>query len=553
MKAVYQNLPLAFNDEVAPSPRPLPESLQVKPEWQPTRRESLNGNYELGYELGKGASGSVVLAEDKRTGRYVAIKLMSKQGLQNDQLIRIRREYAIMRHMEHKNWIKLLDVIENPDQICLVMEYAACGDLYTHIVSAPNGKLAEKDAREIFIQAAEGIQYLHRCGFIHRDIKPENILLGKKNHVYIADLGYGTVWEKNKITNTPCGSLYYASPEIVRHDGVYVGPEVDVWSLGCVLYVMTTGRLPFHGSSSDSTRKLIIKGEFTVPYHISPELKHLICGMINIDPTKRFSMDTVMAHAWVLAGKGKSAPKRSLARRRSFGSSFATFVGGFSFGSKSKEILTENNEEPKQAKTKEGSKDNNKEKEKEKEKEEKKKKEKEHKPKTRGRSNSAATATIFEDAVPSYSPQKKSPKKSSSKDLSEKGEEEHKKHKENDSKEKEKEKVKEKKGSGKKKRRNSFNFGKLTAILEEGVMVEEKEEPEEPGGSKGSKRSPGRESGDEKEKDTKKKKKALTKKMTSSWGGEVWGLPAIVEEDGGAKSPTVPPPGTSAESRKITF
>jgi len=225
------------------------------------------------------------------------------------------------------------------------MEYAACGDLYTHIISSPNGKLPEKEAKEIFVQVAEGIHHLHRCGFIHRDIKPENILLGKKNHVYVADLGYGTVWEKNKITNTPCGSLYYASPEIVRHDGVYVGPEVDVWSLGCVLYVMTTGRLPFHGSSSDSTRRLIIKGEYTVPYHISPELKQLLVGMINIDASKRLTMDDVMAHPWLASVIATTPTKRSMTRRRSLGSSFATFMGGFSFGSKSKEMLSEVEEE----------------------------------------------------------------------------------------------------------------------------------------------------------------------------------------------------------------
>jgi len=512
----------------------LPEQLQVRPTWQRERRASLNGNYEIGYELGKGASGTVVLAEDRRTGKYVAIKMMSKQGLQEDQLIRIRREYAIMKHMEHKNWIKLIEVIENPEQICLVMEYAACGDLYTHIVSSPNGKLTEKDARDIFIQAAEGIQYLHRCGFIHRDIKPENILLGKKNHVYIADLGYGTVWEKNKITNTPCGSLYYASPEIVRHDGVYVGPEVDVWSLGCVLYVMTTGRLPFHGSSSDSTRKLIIKGEFTVPYHISPELKHLICQMLNTNASGRCTMDDVLAHPWVKAGRTEPA-KRTLTRRRSFGASFATFVGGFSFGSKSKEAVNESEED----KEGEG-------KEEKKEKEEKKKEKKKEKPKRRGRSNSDAPPVVdLDNWVPKKrdSSSKNAEKPESSSKNSEAPAQES-----PSPKKKKSEKSEEDLKTKKKKRRNSFNFGKLTAIMEEsfggGTTVEESQEPAEP--SNKARRSPR----DEEESDSKKKKKG-SKKMNNSWGGEgAWGLPSILEEEGGKEEKVLSP---SKDGRKTTF
>jgi len=328
--------------EAMQSPRPLPEPLQiVEPNFQEFRRESLNGNYETGFELGRGASGRVIIAQERGTGRYVAIKLIKKSGLQPEQLVRIRREYAIMKHIEHKNWVKLVEVIENPEEICIVMEYASCGDLYTHIISSPNMRLSEKDARGVFYQMAEGVLHLHRCGFIHRDIKPENILLGKKNHVLIADLGYGTIWEKDKLTNTPCGSLYYASPEIVKHDGVYIGPEVDVWSLGAVLYVMTCGRLPFQGKTADTTRKLIIKGEYALPYHLSTELKNLINGMLEIDPCKRLNMEQVIVHEWTTGGK-KKPPKRGSMRRRSFGSSFASFAHNFRVWSPSTKVGEEN-------------------------------------------------------------------------------------------------------------------------------------------------------------------------------------------------------------------
>jgi len=374
-----------------------------------------------------------------------------------------------------------------------VMEYAACGDLYSHIVSAPNGKLSEKEAREIFLQASEGIQYLHRSGYIHRDIKPENILLGKGNHVYIADLGFGTVWEKNKITNTPCGSLYYASPEIVRHDGVYVGPEVDVWSLGCVLYVMAAGRLPFHGNSADSTRKLIIRGEFDVPYHFSADLKQLLYGMLDTDPAERIDMDKVTRQSWVVVTK--PGPKRALTRRRSIGSSFASFMGALSFGSKSKDDMAEsaNTTDEKESET-------GKDKDKEKEKHEKPKKEKKRRLR-HGRRNSDAPPPmdLFEDKPFSTKGSKNA----------------------EETKEAEPKKTEKKRGS----KRNSLNMGKLPAIFEEGESggVSEKEEPLDPHETKAR----------EKDSDAgEKKKRRGSKKMTSSYqaGDAAWGLPVISEE-----------------------
>ena len=108
--------------------------------------------------------------------------------------------------------------------------------------------------------------------------------------------------------------LTYSPLEIVSPNGMYIGPEVDIWSMGCVLYVITTGRLPFLGMppsfffffefttyfipllghSANATRELIMKGTFSVPYHISGDLKSLICSMLNVDPKKRFTIDQVV-------------------------------------------------------------------------------------------------------------------------------------------------------------------------------------------------------------------------------------------------------------------
>ncbi|KAL6069519.1 CAMK/RAD53 protein kinase Cds1 [Balamuthia mandrillaris] len=304
--------------EITPSPRPLPATLKVKPMLVAERRPSVNGNYTMLHLLGKGATGEVKLAQDRRDGKYYAVKVVDKRGLTKEQQIRISREYSIMKHVQHPNLVRLVEVIENPVETCIVMDYASGGDLYTHIVSSERGRLTEDEARRIFVQIGEALLYMHNSGFVHRDVKPENILLGLDGKALLGDMGYGTMWNNKTLTDTACGSLFYASPEIVSVGGTYKGPEVDVWSLGCVLYVMTTGTLPFHEATPDETRRAIIRYDFKRPYHLSPELCQLLTGMLDKDPKQRITMKEALQHVWVKGRKKElSRGAKAKSKRRS--------------------------------------------------------------------------------------------------------------------------------------------------------------------------------------------------------------------------------------------
>jgi len=138
---------------------------------------------------------------------------------------------------------------------------------------------------------------LHRQGFIHRDLKPENVLLTDGGRAFIADLGFGTSWHPKKVSKTQCGSLLYASPEIVGNKE-YVGPEVDIWSLGVMLYAMTTGRHPFHGND-EHVRGCIQKGAFVIPPYFSSQLVELLQGCLNTNRKERFTIDQVVSHPWL--------------------------------------------------------------------------------------------------------------------------------------------------------------------------------------------------------------------------------------------------------------
>ena len=147
---------------VVPSPRALPAQVSdsCHPNLQTYQRASLDGNYSVGEDLGTGSSATVKIATEKSTGRKVAVKTFKKSGLTEIVEARIRKEYALMRHMNHKNLVALIDVVENPEEIIIIMEYASHGDLHTHLSHQPNWRLSEDDARNIFKQVAKGNPFL---------------------------------------------------------------------------------------------------------------------------------------------------------------------------------------------------------------------------------------------------------------------------------------------------------------------------------------------------------------------------------------------------------
>lgn len=267
------------------------------------------GNYVVLERLGSGGDGHVYLGRHYYTLEKVALKLINKnQGYK--KIKRARREYCILGQMNHPNIIKLLDVIENQKMICMVMEYAPGGDLFDYI--AKFQKLDQQEAWRIFKQLVTAVGYMHSQGFIHRDIKPENIFLDSALNVKLGDFGYASSWSSLKRRHRSCGSVMYASPEIVTPFGSYVGPEVDCWSLGACLYTMLTNQFPFDGSDASTVRHKISTGA----WHPSPSfcywVKDLLDSLLALDPLKRATIRDVLKHPWIVGRE-----KKPLRRRRS--------------------------------------------------------------------------------------------------------------------------------------------------------------------------------------------------------------------------------------------
>jgi len=261
-------------------------------------------NLELKSVLGEGSYGKVFLAEDSKTGEQFAVKTYDKSTLNAEKIARVYFEASIMSELANKHILKMKKVTEDVDRVYIVTEYAKNGDLLEYVRSKK--KLTENEAREIFTQILDALDYTHNNNIIHRDIKLENILLTDSNKILIGDWGFADYYSIGKKIKCSWGSLYYAAPEVCL-SVEYTGPEIDIWALGVVLYALVVGRLPFSGESNSEVVANIVNGNFKVPSSISKHLATLIYGMIQPEPLHRFNMKEIREHIWLTAARASGS------------------------------------------------------------------------------------------------------------------------------------------------------------------------------------------------------------------------------------------------------
>ncbi|GLD59330.1 serine/threonine-protein kinase MARK1 isoform X2 [Lates japonicus] len=202
------------------------------------------GNYRLLKTIGKGNFAKVKLARHTLTGREVAIKIIDKTQLNPTSLQKLFREVSVMKIILPR--LKLFEVIETRKTLYLVMEYASGGEVFDYLVA--HGRMKEKEARDKFRQIVSAVEYCHQKRIVHRDLKAENLLLDADMNIKIADFGFSSEFTLGSKLDTFCGSPPYAAPELFQGKK-YDGPEVDVWSLGVILYTLVSGSLPFDGQN----------------------------------------------------------------------------------------------------------------------------------------------------------------------------------------------------------------------------------------------------------------------------------------------------------------
>lgn len=238
-----------------------------------TSEEPHIGKYKLLKTIGKGNFAKVKLAKHVPTGKEVAIKIIDKTQLNPGSLQKLFREVRIMKMLDHPNIVKLFQVIETEKTLYLVMEYASGGEVFDYLVL--HGRMKEKEARAKFRQIVSAVQYCHQKKIIHRDLKAENLLLDSEMNIKIADFGFSNEFTPGNKLDTFCGSPPYAAPELFQGKK-YDGPEVDVWSLGVILYTLVSGSLPFDGSTLRELRERVLRGKYRIPFYMSTDCENLL-------------------------------------------------------------------------------------------------------------------------------------------------------------------------------------------------------------------------------------------------------------------------------------
>ncbi|XP_029622753.1 serine/threonine-protein kinase BRSK2 isoform X6 [Salmo trutta] len=270
------------------------------------------GPYRLEKTLGKGQTGLVKLGIHCVTCQKVAIKIVNREKLSESVLMKVEREIAILKLIEHPHVLKLHDVYENKKYLYLVLEHVSGGELFDYLVK--KGRLTPKEARKFFRQIISALDFCHSHSICHRDLKPENLLLDEKNNIRIADFGMASLQVGDSLLETSCGSPHYACPEVIRGEK-YDGRKADVWSCGVILFALLVGALPF---DDDNLRNLLEKvklGVFHMPHFIPPDCQNLLRGMIEVDATKRLTLEQIQKHNWYIAGKNEPEPEQPVPRK----------------------------------------------------------------------------------------------------------------------------------------------------------------------------------------------------------------------------------------------
>ncbi|XP_016354702.1 serine/threonine-protein kinase MARK1-like isoform X5 [Sinocyclocheilus anshuiensis] len=257
------------------------------------------GNYRLLKTIGKGNFAKVKLARHVLTGREVAVKIIDKTQLNPTSLQKLFREVRIMKVLNHPNIVKLFEVIETEKTLYLIMEYASGGEVFDYLVA--HGRMKEKEARAKFRQIVSAVQYCHQKRIVHRDLKAENLLLDADMNIKIADFGFSNEFTIGSKLDTFCGSPPYAAPELFQGKK-YDGPEVDVWSLGVILYTLVSGSLPFDGQNLKELRERVLRGKYRIPFYMSTDCENLLKKLLVLNPGKRGSLEQIMKDRWMNVG-----------------------------------------------------------------------------------------------------------------------------------------------------------------------------------------------------------------------------------------------------------
>ncbi|ESO84015.1 hypothetical protein LOTGIDRAFT_108548 [Lottia gigantea] len=259
--------------------------------------------YRLGQEIGNGSYSRVRIVKKISDGEMYAAKIIKRKNTSSF----LSNELTAAIKLDHPNIIKYSEIIILPHATILIMENAALGDLLSY--TKDHGAFPNQEAKVMFRQITSAVQYLHQQGFVHRDLKLENILVRGDSSLVLSDFGFTRKVETSgeTVSKTFCGSAAYASPEVLQ--GIPYDPKQnDVWSLGCILYILVCGKMPFDETDLLAMIKKQLMHQIAVPLDdlivVHQQCQNLIRSLLHPDPQTRPTLDAVLDSNWLCSGTG---------------------------------------------------------------------------------------------------------------------------------------------------------------------------------------------------------------------------------------------------------
>ena len=253
----------------------------------------LAGRYELFERIGEGGMSVVYKAKDKLLNRFVAIKILKPQFINDSKFIdSFRRESQAAASLSHPNIVNIYDVGREGNIHYIVMELIEGKTLSDYIKE--QGAMSYPKVIALSKQIAAALSFAHKNHIIHRDVKPHNIMITPNGTAKITDFGIAKAVNAATIvdnTDGILGSVHYFSPEQAR--GGYVDEKSDIYSLGIVMYEMLTGQVPFDGDNPVNIALMHINGEMIPPSKlvdgVPPALEHIIMKCTDKYPINRYA------------------------------------------------------------------------------------------------------------------------------------------------------------------------------------------------------------------------------------------------------------------------
>eukprot|EP01055_Gregarina_sp_Pseudo9_P000358 Gregarina_sp_Pseudo_9__357@NODE_122_length_4124_cov_18_086659_g114_i0_p2_GENE_NODE_122_length_4124_cov_18_086659_g114_i0NODE_122_length_4124_cov_18_086659_g114_i0_p2_ORF_typecomplete_len539_score128_64Pkinase/PF00069_25/6_5e73Pkinase_Tyr/PF07714_17/1_5e48EFhand_7/PF13499_6/0_00038EFhand_7/PF13499_6/3_5e13EFhand_7/PF13499_6/2e14EFhand_8/PF13833_6/0_00043EFhand_8/PF13833_6/0_021EFhand_8/PF13833_6/8_2e05EFhand_8/PF13833_6/0_0023EFhand_8/PF13833_6/3_1e07EFhand_1/PF00036_32/0_00028EFhand_1/PF00036_32 len=259
--------------------------------------------FDFQKKIGAGSFGEVHLVKELRSGFIRVCKTINK-----DQAAvpveQIEAEINILKTLDHPNIIKIYDVYEDYNSVYIIMEYCKGGELLARIVQAQQRakSLTEKYVQGLMQQILLALSYFHSQKIVHKDLKPENVLFqdaSPSSPIKVIDFGLAEIFKKNdEFSHNAAGTVLYMAPEVFQR---HLHLKCDVWSAGCIMYLLLTGHLPFHGKSVSEIKHKVQNCE--PPFEkdcesVSEEGVDLLRKMLRKQPKQRLSAVEALQHPW---------------------------------------------------------------------------------------------------------------------------------------------------------------------------------------------------------------------------------------------------------------